>query len=227
MDKAGSNEEDGGVESAHTVYVVDDDPSVLKALERLLETAGYSVELFESPAAFQQIHPPDHPCCLVLDVRLPGINGLELHSQLDRWGREVPVVFISGHGDIPMSVRAMKAGAVDFLPKPFNDEDLLQAVEIALGRDEESIRLNRERSRIEERLSRLTPREREVLEWVITGMLNKQIAWELGASEKTIKVHRGRVMRKMEADSVPDLVRMVQQVGIHGPAEEPEQDPEG
>lgn len=200
----------------HTVFVVDDDSSVLKATKRLLTQAGYQVEAYLDLGEFRRRLIPEHPCCLVLDLRLGNASGLDFQAELSRNKQELPVIFITGHGDVPTSVSAMKAGAVDFLEKPFGEEALLEAVRQALEKSRRDIEDRRERSQIEARLRQLTPREREVLEWVVTGLLNKQIAGELGASEKTIKVHRGRVMRKMKAESLADLVRMSQKVGISG-----------
>lgn len=190
------------------VYVVDDDPSVRRALSRLIRSVGLEAVTFPSAQAFLAYTPPDRPACLVLDVRLPGPSGLDLQSALSEAGRDVPIVFITGHGTVPTSVRAMKGGAVDFLQKPFNDQELLDSVQRALRRSTEERADRAERAELERRVASLTPREREVLVLVVAGMLNKQIADQLGIAEKTIKVHRGRVMEKMQADSVADLVRM-------------------
>ena len=190
------------------VYVVDDDPSVRRALSRLIRSVGLEAVTFPSAQAFLAYTPPDRPACLVLDVRLPGPSGLDLQSALSEAGRDVPIVFITGHGTVPTSVRAMKGGAVDFLQKPFNDQELLDSVQRALRRSTEERADRAERAELERRVASLTPREREVLVLVVAGMLNKQIADKLGIAEKTIKVHRGRVMEKMQADSVADLVRM-------------------
>jgi len=201
-----------------TVFVVDDDPSVRRALERLLRAGGLRVASFASAREFLASawgpfsEGEAAPGCLVLDVNLPGPSGLDLQRELSRAGLPIPIVFITGHGDIPMSVRAMKAGAVDFLPKPFEDEDLLGAVHRALERDERSRRRRCERAGIEERIGSLTPREREVFALVVEGRLNKQIAAALGVAEKTVKVHRARVMEKMGADSLAELVRMAERV---------------
>jgi FixJ family two-component response regulator len=188
------------------VYVVDDDASVRRALSRLIHSVGLEVMTFPSAQAFLAFTPPDRPACLVLDVRLPGPSGLDLQAALTQANRSVPIVFITGHGNVPTSVRAMKGGAVDFLQKPFNDQELLDCVQRALRRSGEERAERAERSELERRVGSLTPREREVLMLVVAGMLNKQIADKLGIAEKTI--HRGRVMEKMRADSIADLVRM-------------------
>jgi RNA polymerase sigma factor (sigma-70 family) len=190
------------------VYVVDDDASVRRALSRLIHSVGLEVMTFPSAHAFLAFTPSDRPACLVLDVRLPGPSGLDLQAALTKADRSVPIVFITGHGNVPTSVRAMKGGAVDFLQKPFNDQELLDCVQRALRRSGEERAERAERSELERRVGSLTPREREVLLLVVAGMLNKQIADKLGIAEKTIKVHRGRVMEKMQADSIADLVRM-------------------
>lgn len=200
------------------VLVVDDDPSVRKAIARLLKSAGTRAETFASPAEFFEFPLPDVPACLILDVELPGIDGLELQRKLSQSDCLLPIVFISGHGDIPMSVRAIKSGAVDFLPKPFSDDQLLSAVEQALGRAKHELAARGDVRAIRKRLESLSPREREVLEHVVSGELNKQIGHRLGVTEKTVKVHRGQVMRKMEAESLADLVRMAEKVGISGPS---------
>lgn len=194
------------------VYVVDDDESLCRALARLFRSVGLEAQTFPSARAFLDHPPPDRPACLVLDVRLPGPSGLDLQSALSRSGRDVPIVFITGHGSVPTSVRAMKGGAVDFLEKPFNEQDLLDSVQHALQRSREQRADRAERADLERRLETLTPREREVLTLVVAGMLNKQIADQLGSAEKTVKVHRGRVMDKMEADSVADLVRITEKL---------------
>jgi RNA polymerase sigma factor (sigma-70 family) len=196
------------------IFVVDDDASVRKALKRLLTTAGLTVETFASAQEFLDRPRYDGPRCLVLDVRLPGLGGLDLQSQLTATNLRLPIIFITGHGDVPMSVRAMKAGAVDFLTKPFNDQDLLDAIQLAIERDRQIKQQRADVAEIHERVGTLTPREREVFALVVTGMLNKQIAAELGTSEKTIKVHRARVMKKMQAGSLADLVRLAERVGV-------------
>ena len=197
-----------------TVFVVDDDSAVRRSLERLVRTVGLDVVTFASAQEFLDHGPPDGPACLVLDVRMPGLSGLDLQKKLTETGFSVPIIFMTGHGTVPMSVRAMKAGAVDFLQKPFDEQALLDAVNQALERDRTTRRAEAQRREARRRMETLTPRELEVFELVVRGLLNKQIAAELGASEKTIKVHRARVMQKMEADSLADLVRMAEKVGI-------------
>ena len=199
------------------VYVVDDDDSVCRALARLLRSVGLAAETFPSAGAFFEHPAPDLPACLILDIRLPGPSGLDLQEALSQAGRDLPIVFITGHGDVPSSVRAMKGGAIDFLQKPFNDQELLDCIQRALARSREQRIQRAERAEVQSRLDTLTPREREVLLQVVTGKLNKQIAGDLGIAEKTIKVHRGRVMQKMRANSVADLVRMVEKVGLASP----------
>jgi FixJ family two-component response regulator len=196
------------------VFVVDDDPSVRRAIKRLIESEGLQVELFGSAQEFLQSTRPDVPSCLVLDIRLPGINGLDFQRQLAEANIHIPIVFITGHGDIPMSVRAMKAGAVEFLTKPFRDQDLLDAVQVALERDRGRRQQESGIAALRARFESLTPRELEVLRLVILGRLNKQIAAELGTSEITIKVHRGSVMRKMQAESLADLLGMAGRLGL-------------
>lgn len=200
------------------VFVVDDDPSIRKSLDRLIKSAGFAVETFATAHEFLERHSHKRSSCLVLDVKLPGLNGLELQEKLLSQEHAMPIVFITGHGDIPMSVKAMKKGAIDFLTKPFDDKDLLDAVQQALQRDSNAWTARDERKDIQRRLESLTPREYEILTHVITGMLNKQIAFALNISEKTVKVHRGRVMEKMGVDSVAELVRLTEKVGIK-PAE--------
>lgn len=200
---------------ASTVFLVDDDPSVRKALTRLIKSAGYQVQSFALAREFLDSSPhPAGPACLVLDVRMPGLTGLDLQGELEKMNSILPIVFITGHGDIPMSVKAMKAGAVDFLPKPVQDADLLRAIEQALARSAREGVERAEQEEIQRRLATLTPREREVLEHVVSGQLNKQIAFDLGAVEKTIKVHRARVMQKMQVQSLAELVRIAERVGI-------------
>jgi FixJ family two-component response regulator len=197
-----------------TVFVVDDDPAVLKSLSRLLRSARLDVTTFSSPREFLERHDPRAPGCLVLDVAMPGLNGLELQEALTAMGSELPIIFLTGHGDIPMSVQAMKRGALDFLTKPVNDEDLLKAVHVAIEKDRLQRQTRAEVTEIQQRLATLTPREREVMEHVISGQLNKQTAADLGTVEKTIKVHRARVMEKMKVQSVAELVRLAERVGI-------------
>jgi FixJ family two-component response regulator len=195
------------------VYVVDDDASICRALARLLRSAGFAVQTFPSAKAFLDWSAPDRPACLVLDIRMPGPSGLDLQSALREADRLLPIVFITGHGDVATSVRAMKAGAVDFLQKPFDDQELLACVQRALETSRAQRAERAERAMLGQRVACLTPREREVLRLVVTGMLNKQIADTLDIAEKTVKVHRGRVMEKMRAGSVADLVRMTAKLG--------------
>jgi len=200
-----------------TVFIVDDDPSVRKSLERLLRASGFTTQAFASAEDFLACRPcqnPKEPACLVLDVRMPGISGINLQQKLAKTGIILPVVFITGHGDIPMSVQAMKDGAIDFLPKPFAEKELLAAVEQALTKAARLQEETAEKAEIHRRVNTLTPREYEVFRWVITGMLNKEIAAELRVTEKTIKVHRARVMQKMAAASLADLVRLAEKIGI-------------
>lgn len=201
-------------EERPVVYVVDDDPSVLKSLERLLRSAEYNVRIFTSPIEFLDFQHPDAPSCLILDVKMPGLDGLELQDVLAKRKITFPIIFISGYGTVPMSVRAMKAGAVDFLQKPFMDGDLLDIVACAVRADSKGRQRQKELGRLQLRIKALTPREDEVFRLVITGMLNKQIAYVLGTSEKTIKVHRARVMEKLGAESLADLVRFAEKLGI-------------
>jgi FixJ family two-component response regulator len=195
------------------VYLVDDDPSVRRALARLIAAAGYDVETFESAEAFRGQPVTDRPACLVLDVRLPGESGLDLQAALGSSWRLLPIIFVTGHGTVSTGIRAMKGGAVDFLEKPVDEQELLGGIRQALRRSRETHAALTEQVELERRLGGLTAREREVLELVVTGMLNKQIGERLGVAEKTIKVHRGRVMQKMAAASVADLVRMLHKLG--------------
>jgi FixJ family two-component response regulator len=200
-----------------TIFIVDDDPSVRKALERLVRASGFNVQTFASAEDFLACRPcqkPKDPACLVLDVWMPGLSGINLQQEMAKAGIHLPIVFITGHGDIPMSVRAMKNGAVDFLPKPFGEEELLSAINEALIKSARLQKEATEKAEIQSRINTLTPREYEVLRWVITGMLNKEIAIALKVTEKTIKVHRARVMQKMRASSVADLVRLAEKIGL-------------
>jgi FixJ family two-component response regulator len=196
------------VEERAVVFVIDDDPSMRLALEDLVNTVGLEVRAFAAPQEFLRSKPPDAPGCLVLDVRLPGMSGLTFQQELAKEGLALPVIFITGHGDIPMSVRAMKAGAVEFLTKPFNDQDLLDAIHAAIERDRKRRREAMRLAALHERFVTLTERERQIMTLVVVGRANKQIAAELNLSEMTVKVHRGQVMRKMRAGSLPELVRM-------------------
>jgi RNA polymerase sigma factor (sigma-70 family) len=194
------------------VFLVDDDPAVLRSLERVIASAGFAVESFDSAVSFLE-HVPhqDGATCLVLDLQLPGLSGLDLQNELMQSGHPMSIVFLSGRGDIPSAAKAMREGAIDFLVKPVDEPELLDAVSRALAKDEERLLARRARRDLDERIARLTRREREVCALVVRGLLNKQIAYELGTSEKTVKVHRGRVMRKLEVDSLADLVRLISQ----------------
>jgi FixJ family two-component response regulator len=196
------------------VFVVDDDPSVRSAIKRLIVCVGLQVELFGSPQEFLASKRPNVPSCLVLDIRLPGISGLALQRQLAEANVQIPIIFITAHSDVPMTVRAMKAGAVEFLTKPFHDQDLLDAIQLAVGRDRIRRQREAEIAVLRERFQSLTPREREVLPWVVSGLLSKQIADAIGTSEASVKVHRSQLMRKMAADSLADLIRMAEKMGI-------------
>jgi FixJ family two-component response regulator len=196
------------------VFVVDDDSSVREAIKSLIRSVGLRVETFETAQEFLSSKRPDAPGCVVLDVRLPGISGLDLQRELAAHDINLPVIFITGHGDIPMSVRAMKAGALEFLTKPFRDQDLLDAIQQALERDRSARQHQTETTELRDRFNSLTSREREVMELVVSGLLNKQIAGELGTSEVTIKIHRSQAMKKMGAGSLAELVRMTEKLGI-------------
>jgi len=196
------------------VYVVDDDPAVGRSLCRLIRGVGLDAIAFSSARTFLEHPRSTGPACLVLDVRMPGLGGLDLQTQLEDIRHTLPIVFITGHGNVPTSVRAMKGGALDFLQKPFNDDELIAAVQRGLALSRQGQLDAATRGEIERRIRTLTPREREVMALVVKGLLNKQIAGELGAAEKTVKVHRGRVMQKMQANSVADLVHMAERIGL-------------
>ena len=199
------------------VFVVDDDPSVREALSSLFRSVDLRVELFGSAAEFLQRKPSDGASCLVLDIRLPGVSGLDFQAQLQKANIRIPIIFMTGHGDIPMSVRAMKAGAVDFLAKPFRDQDMLDAVAAALQRDRQAREAEDGMAALRAAYGLLTAREREVMALVTTGLMNKQVAGQLGLSEITVKIHRGHAMKKMNAKSLADLVRMAESLGLHQP----------
>lgn len=195
------------------VFIVDDDDSVRKALTRLINSVGLNVETFASAHDFLKRESHNGPACLVLDIRMPGLSGLDLQDELVAAGRTLPIIFVSGHGNIPLSVRAMKAGAVDFIEKPFEDQSLLDAINHSLKKDRQAKLEQAELREIQRRVDSLTPREREVFAHVVSGKLNKQIAFKLGTSERTIKAHRARVMKKMQANTLTDLIRLAEKVG--------------
>jgi len=204
----------GAPPAGPTVFVVDDDPSLREALASLFRSVGLTVLDFPTTAEFLRARLPEAPSCLVLDIRLPGASGLDFQSQLSRDNNRIPIIFMTGHGDIPMSVRAMKAGAVDFLAKPFRDQDMLDAVSMAIERDRARRQDDHAIAEVAARYAGLTTREREILAHVTSGLMNKQIAAAVGLSEITVKIHRGNVMRKMAARSLAELVRMAETLGI-------------
>lgn len=208
-------------QSNAVIAIVDDDPSVRRGLERLIRSMGWKAETFASAQEFLAHPPAKTSSCLVLDLQLPGLSGLDLQKRMAEAGLETPIVFLTGHGDIPASVKAMKAGAVEFLTKPVDDEDLLRAIEEAIERDRRTRQRRADTRDLRDRYESLTAREQQVMRQVISGLLNKQIAAELEITEDTVKFHRGHIMRKMQADSLPDLVRMAENLGIRsqqGPA---------
>jgi len=199
------------------VFIVDDDLSVRRSTERLVQLAGLKVQTFTSAREFLVSPRPEGPACLVLDVRMPGLSGMDLQRELTQSGIHIPIIFITGHGDIPMSVRAMKAGAVEFLTKPFRSRSLLDAVRAAIERDQSAHKERSETGGLRQRYEQLTPREREVMALVASGLLNKQVAGELATTERTIKFHRAHIMQKMRAESLADLVRMTEKLGLSSP----------
>jgi len=205
-------------EEKAAVYVVDDDPSVRKALQRLLRSADYDAKTFASAPEFLDFTCPDIPGCLILDIKMPELSGLELQERISEKGISLPIIFITGHGTVPASVKAFKAGAMDFLQKPFKEGELLDAVFRAIEKHRRLRREQKEMQALHARLETLTPREREVFSLVVSGLLNKQVAFDLGITEKTVKVHRARVMQKMGAQSLTDLVRFAEKLGIRSSA---------
>jgi FixJ family two-component response regulator len=204
-------------EEQSIVFVIDDDASVRNALRSLIRSVGLRVELFDTPQEFLRHQRPDAPSCLILDVRFPGRSGLDFQRELAEAHIHIPIIFVTGHGDIAMSVRAMKAGAVEFLTKPFRDQDLLDSIHLALERDRARRQQEKESMHLRIRLESLTPRERQILPFVVSGKPNKQVAAEIGTSEAAVKVHRSQLMRKLGADSLPELVRIAERVGIPPP----------
>lgn len=204
-------------QAAPSIYVIDDDRSVREALSSLFRSVGYKVQLFESTSEFMQAKRADANSCLVLDIRLPGVSGLDLQSHLNREQIQIPIIFMTGHGDIPMSVRAMKAGAIDFLAKPFRDQDMLDAVAAALETDRKRREADQSVAAVRSAFETLTPREREIMQFVTSGLMNKQVAGKLGLSEITVKIHRANVMKKMACQSLADLVRMAGLLGLNSP----------
>jgi FixJ family two-component response regulator len=205
-------------EAEPTVFIVDDDLSVRRSTERLIRAAGLKVQTFTSAREFLKNPRPEGPACLVLDVRMPGLSGMDLQRELTQSGIHIPIIFITAHGDVPMTVRAMKAGAVEFLIKPFRSRTLLDAVLAAIERDRSAHKQRSESEELRQRYEQLTPREREVMPLVAAGLLNKQVAGELSTTERTIKFHRAHIMKKMCAESLADLVRMVEKLGISKPS---------
>jgi FixJ family two-component response regulator len=203
-------------EAESKVFIIDDDPLYRESSERLVRSVGFSVQSFESASDFLASRRPDVPSCLILDVRLPGLSGLDLQQELAEAGVHIPIIFVTGYGDIPMSVQAMKAGAVEFLEKPFRDQVLLDAIRQAIAVDRTARQQQARNAELRRRYDSLTPREREVFKCVVSGMLNKQIADELRATERTIKFHRGHLMLKMQVNSLAELVRLAEALGIAG-----------
>jgi FixJ family two-component response regulator len=203
-----------GADQQSTVFVVDDDAPLREALSSLFRSVGLQVKAFATAAEFLQARQTDGPSCLVLDVRLPGLSGLDFQAELNKANINIPIIFMTGHGDIPMTVQAMKAGAVEFLPKPFRDQDMLDAVQVGLEQDKKRRKSASDTSKLKSNFDSLTPREQEIMGFVTAGLMNKQIAGEIGVSEITVKVHRGNVMRKMDAKSLADLVRMADALGV-------------
>ena len=204
-------------ESGAIIAIVDDDPSAREGLSSLIRSAGWRAEAFASAQEFQAHPGAEVPSCLILDLQLPGLSGLDLQKRMAEAGLDIPIVFLTGHGNIPASVKAMKAGAVEFLTKPFDEQELLQAIEEAIERDRRSRQRHAEMHELHGRYESLTAREQQVMQQVVSGLLNKQIAAELNITEFTVKIHRGHVMRKMRADSLADLVRMAESLGIRSP----------